>query len=311
MTPNIQRGTPAGDAALALRRLARDSGSDVQELQTLYVLEALLARIAVSAHRDDFVLKGGVLLAAFAARRPKKDIDLQATGFSNDAAVVTELVRAVVAHDLSDGVVFDADSVTTSSIRDGDIDEYAGVRVRLVGRLGRARLTVGIDVNFGDPIWPSPQLIEMPRILPLDQPPVLLLGYPLAMVLAEKIVTAIDRGEGNTRWRDFADVYTLARLHAVEAEALRKSLETVAAYRGVDLTPLLPMLNHMPERAQPKWRVWRTRVNRQRELPEVFVKVLDAVAHFSDPVLKGLAKGNWNTATQRWETEVHGSTVGK
>ena len=189
---------------------------------------------------------------------------------------------------------------TTSVIRDGGPDEYAGVRVRLVGRLGHARLTVGVDINFGDPIWPAPQVIVLPRIVPLDQPPVTLLGYPLAMVLAEKIVTAIDRGEGNTRWRDFADVYTLTRLHSVEAGVLRSSLETVAAYRGITLAPVLPALAEVPERAQPKWRAWRTRVNRQKELPEAFAEVLNEIARFSDSVLRETAHGIWNIAQQGW-----------
>lgn len=301
MTPQPQRGTPSGDATLAIQKLARETGGDVQELQTLYVLEALLTRIAASPHRDDFVLKGGVLLAAFAARRPTKDIDFQATGLSNDADDVAGRLREIAAIELSDGVAFGADSLTASAIRDGDADEYAGVRVRLVGHLGRARLTVGIDVNFGDPIWPAPQLIELPRIVLLEQPPVKLLGYPLVMVLAEKIVTAIDRGEGNTGWRDFADVYTLMHLHSVVAADLRNSLETVAAYRGVTLTPVLPALAEMPERAQPKWRAWRARVNRQKELPEAFVEVLNDIARFVDPVLSGTARGCWNRAKQSWE----------
>ncbi len=125
MTPKPQRGTPDGDATLAIQKLARETGAEVQELQTLYVLEALLARIAVSPYRDDFVLKGGVLLAAFEARRPTKDIDLQATGLSNDADDVAGRWREIAAIELSDGVVFDADSITASSIRDGDADEYA------------------------------------------------------------------------------------------------------------------------------------------------------------------------------------------
>ena len=141
MTPKPQRGTPDGDATLAIQKLARENGADVQELQILYVLEALLARVATSPHRDDFVLKGGVLLAAFAARRPTKDIDLQATGLSNDADDVAGRLREIAAIELSDGVAFDAGSITASAIRDSDADEYAGVRVRLVGHLGRARLT--------------------------------------------------------------------------------------------------------------------------------------------------------------------------
>lgn len=219
MSPNPQRGTPAGDATLAIRGLARQSGGDVQELMTLYALEGLLARIALSEHRDDFVLKGGVLMAAFAARRPTKDIDLQATRLSDDPTDVAERIRTIAAIDAADGLVFDPSSVTAATIRDDD--EYAGARVKLTAMLGTARLTLGIDVNFGDPIWPAPRLVDVPRVVPLGLPPLTLLGYPLTMVLAEKIVTAIDRGIVNTRWRDFADVYTLSRLHPVDAAELR------------------------------------------------------------------------------------------
>lgn len=299
MTPKPQHGTPAGDVTLAIQKLARQTGGDVQELQTLYVLESLLARIAHSEHRDDFVLKGGVLLAAFAARRPTKDIDLQVTGLTNDIEDVTDRIRAIAAIELPDGVLFDSASVTAAAIR--DTDEYAGVRIRLVGSLGSARLTVGIDVNFGDPIWPLPQLIELPRIVPLDQPPVTMLGYPLTMVLAEKIVTAIDRGEVNTRWRDFADVYTLTRIHQIDAEELRASVEAVAVYRHVDLVPLLPQLAAMPRRAQSKWRAWRTRVNREHELPEQFTELLGAVSKFADPVLAQPLNGRWNPGLKNWE----------
>ncbi|QPZ37500.1 nucleotidyl transferase AbiEii/AbiGii toxin family protein [Paramicrobacterium chengjingii] len=298
MTPNPQHGTPAGDATLAIQRLARQTAGDVQELQTLYVLEALLARLAESEHRDDFVLKGGVLLAAFAVRRSTKDIDLQATGIANDETDVAERIREVVTIDLPDGVIFDPDSITASTIRDDD--EYAGIRVKLVGLLGRARLTVGIDVNFGDPIWPAPRLIELPRIVALDQPPVEILGYPLTMVLAEKIITAIDRGPANTRWRDFADIYTLTRVHSVPADDLVASLGTVAEYRRVAMRPLLPTLERMPRVAQPKWRTWRTRVQRESDLPLEFTDVLNTVANFSDPALTQVAKGNWDVQTATW-----------
>lgn len=299
MSPNPEHGTPAGDAVLALRKLARQTGGDVQELMTLYALEGLLARIAASEYRDDFVLKGGVLLAAFAARRPTKDIDLRATRLTDDPDEVAERVRAIAGLELADGLVFDAASVTATTIRDED--EYAGVRVKLMAILGTARLTVGMDVNFGDPIWPAPQFVELPRVMDLDLPAVSLLGYPLTMVLAEKIVTAIDRGVANTRWRDFADVYTLVRLHLVDAEELRASIETVAEYRKVTVTPLLPGLSPMNERAQQKYRTWRTRSHREGELPAAFADVLAAVASFADPVLSGTATGQWNPRLAIWE----------
>lgn len=299
MSPNPQHGTPAGDATIALRKLARQTGGDVQELMTLYALEGLLARIATSEYRDDFVLKGGVLLAAFAARRPTKDIDLQATRLTDDPDEVAERVRAIAGLELADGLVFDPASVTATTIRDED--EYAGVRVKLIATLGTARLTVGMDVNFGDPIWPAPELIELPRVTDLGLPPVTLLGYSLTMVLAEKIVTAIDRGVANTRWRDFADVYTLTRLHSLDAGELRTSIETVAEHRKVTLAPLLPTLAPMNERAQQKYRAWRIRSRREGELPAAFADVLSAVAGFADPMLSSAARGGWNPRLHTWE----------
>lgn len=298
MSPNPQHGTPAGDATIAIRGLARQTGTDVQELMTLYALEGLLARIARSEYREDFVLKGGVLLAAFAARRPTKDIDLHATGLTGDPEEVAERVRVIATLDVADGLVFEPASVAATTIRDED--EYAGVRVKLTATLGTARLTVGVDVNFGDPIWPAPRLIDLPRVVPLDLPSVTLLGYPLTMVLAEKIVTAVDRGIANTRWRDFADVYTLVRLHPVDASELRASIETVAEYRKIALAPLLPALAPMNERAQQKYRAWRTRAHREGELPAAFADVLSAVASFADPVLSATATGRWNPRLHRW-----------
>jgi len=261
-----KHGTPAGDAVLAIQKLARATGGDVQALLTLYALEGLLARVARSPYREDFVLKGGVLLAAFSLRRPTKDIDLHATGIANDADDVRERVREIAAIDAGDGLIFDPHAITAHTIREDD--DYAGVRVRLLATLGRARLPVGIDVNFGDPIWPAPAEITLPRLVQIGQDPVHILGYPLPMVVAEKTVTAIERGEANTRWRDFADILTISSVHEIPASDLRAALETVALYRGAMLRPLLPALAAMPDTAQAKWVTWRRRQAHADTLPE-------------------------------------------
>ena len=298
MTPSPQHGSPAGEAIISIRKFARQTGTDVQQLMTLYALEGLLTRIALSEYHEDFVLKGGVLLAAFAVRRPTKDIDVQATRLGDNPDEVAERVRAIAALQVADGLVFDPESVAATTIRDED--EYAGVRVKLVAMLDTARLTIGMDVNFGDPIWPAPQLIDLPRVIDLGLPPVKMLGYPLTMVLAEKIITAIDRGVANTRWRDFADVYTLTRIHRVQADTLRASMETVAEYRKVPLTPLLPVLAPMKERSQQKYQAWRTRSSREDELPKDFADVLTSVASFADPALSATATGQWSPRLRTW-----------
>lgn len=299
MSPTPRHGTPEGDATIAIRNLARRTRADVQDLMTLYALEGLLARLAVSQYRDDFILKGGVLLAAFAARRPTKDIDLQATRLSGEPDEVAQRVRGIAAINLADGLQFDPDSAIATTIRDED--EYAGVRVRLNTRLGTARLAIGLDVSFGDPIWPAPQTYHLPRIVAIGLPPVTVLGYPLTMVIAEKVVTAIDRGLANTRWRDFADLYAISRLHAMDANELSTSVSAVANWRGVTPTTLLPRLEQMGRQAQPRWRSWRTRSHRSDEIPASFTDVLSAIAAFADPVLAGTADGSWNPTAQAWQ----------
>jgi hypothetical protein len=99
--------------------------------------------------------------------------------------------------------VFDHEAASALVIREDD--EYSGVRVTMPCSLDRSRLRFHIDVSVGDPVWPAPGSVELPRLLGGS---LRLLGYPLAMVYAEKIATAVQRGQANTRWRDFADIYS-------------------------------------------------------------------------------------------------------
>ena len=55
-----------------------------------------------------------------------------------------------------------------------------------------------------------------------------MLGYPIPMVLAEKIVTAAQRGIASTRWRDFGDIYLLTGHHSFIAGDVRAAIDEVA-----------------------------------------------------------------------------------
>jgi Nucleotidyl transferase AbiEii toxin, Type IV TA system len=219
------KATVEGRTYLDLQNLARSQHRPTDELHQLYALEGFLARLAASPYSDQLVLKGGMLLAAFDARRPTRDVDLQARAIVGQRDDVLQLVRSIAAAPLADGLTFDTDAAIAETIRDED--EYSGVRVTLTATLASARLTLHVDVNIGDPIWPAPRTVALPRLLggSID-----LIGYPLPMVYAEKIVTALQRGTSNTRWRDFADLYLLTGRHQVEGAELQGALSEVAAY---------------------------------------------------------------------------------
>ncbi|WP_207781947.1 nucleotidyl transferase AbiEii/AbiGii toxin family protein [Phytoactinopolyspora limicola] len=298
MSP-VSRDSPGGAAYLDLQRQARASGRPTDELIQLYVLEGFLARLAVSPVRDKFVLKGGVLLAAFGNRRPTRDVDLAGQDLRNDADTILVLVRDVlaVATAEDDGIEFVPDTATAEIIREEDA--YPGVRISIEARLARAKPRFHVDVNVGDPIWPEPTVVSVPRLRGGD--PIEVTGYPLHMVHAEKIVTAVQRGTVNTRWRDFADLWTLSNHHPVNGADLQNALNEVAQYRRAELGLLRDALDGYADIAQNKWAAWRRRHGHDH-LPATFDTVLDAVITFADPALaREAGERTWEPGSRQWK----------
>lgn len=297
MTPPAPtRGTSAGRAYLDLRNLAKRDGRDSLEYFTLYALEGFLTRLAASQYAADFALKGGVLMAAFAARRPTRDIELAASGFPNDIPDVELRIRSIITQDTGDGLAFDPATVSGAPIRDEAT--YTGVRVQMAATLATARIPLHADVNFGDPIWPEPTIADLPLLLGGH---LRLRGYPDHMVLAEKIVTAIDRGDQNTRWRDFVDIAAITATRRIPDADLLHAINTVAGHRAVTIQPLADVLDGYPVLAQPRWRAWRHKQRLENTTPEHFADLLDTCMAFADPVLRGAASGlTWEPQPREW-----------
>lgn len=275
-------GTTAGSRYLALRTLARQMGRPTAEILQLYALEGVLARVARSPYRHALVLKGGMLLAAFDLRRTTRDVDFLALRTDNDEAVVRELLRAVAGVEIDDGLVFALDAIRSNTIRDEDL--YPGVRVRLEATLATARLVLHVDVNVGDPVVPAPARTSIPSLL--GGPTVELLAYPKAMVIAEKLVTAMQRGTANTRWRDFADLHLLLLAQDVETADLILALREVASHRQVPLDLLSHTLRGMPELAEARWRVWWRQQDLEGRVPESLAELLQLLSGAADELIR-------------------------
>lgn len=287
--------TTGGRKYLELQREARRTGRPTDELIQLYALECFLDRLTHSEFAQNFVLKGGVLLAALNARRPTRDIDFAARAIDNDADTVLRLVRQIAAISIDDGIEFDGADAKAETIRDEDA--YSGVRVTLSGTLSRATLRLHVDVNVGDPIWPEPRNITPPRLL---DGVLIVRGYPLEMVLAEKLVTAIARGSASTRWRDFVDIYTLVQQYPIDGQTLRESMIRVSRHRDVTLSPLKMVLEGYEEIAQARWLAWLRKQRLDAAIPNDFATVLDVVESFSDPLISNNSAQIWNPATRKW-----------
>jgi hypothetical protein len=194
-------------------------------------------------------------------------------------------------------VEFDTTAATAEVIRDED--EYNGARVSMPATLATARLPFHVDVSVGDPIVPAPDDIDVPRLL---GGAINVRGYPIALVQAEKIVTAIARGTINTRWRDFMDVVSLARTHPIDGDQLVSAVRAVAKHRRVALVPLAQVLNGYGQIGQAKWSAWRRKQLLEDRTPAQFPELIAAYVHFAEPAVAGEAAGRrWNPQAKTWE----------
>ena len=276
------RATPGGRAYLDLQNRARRERRGTQELLVLYAIERWLARLAASPYAETFVLKGGMLLAVFDARRPTMDADLLARQLANEASVVLARVKEIASIRLEDdGVEFLLDTMTAKSIRDGAI--YTGVRISLDCHISTAQVKVTLDINFGDPITPAPLRVDLPSQRP-GLVPVSLWGYPIETVVAEKACTAVELREANTRVRDYADLYSLIGKHSFSYADMRAALEATAAYRRQNLVPLSRVVGALAAMRQDAYSAFRNRLGGDGEhLPSDLATVVTAVVAFLDP----------------------------
>jgi hypothetical protein len=224
-------------------------------------------------------------------------VDLSAAALGNDPDTVRRAIQDVVTIPIDDGLEFDPGASLAQVSREDD--DYSGVRVTVPCRLATAAVDFHVDVNVGDPIWPGPAEVLIPRVLGGE--PLRVRGHPVTMVLAEQIVTALQRGTANTRWRDFVDVLALSRRHPIDAREFSGAIRTVAEHRRATVQPLSGVLRGLPALAQPQWAAWRRRRRMEGTAPASFAQVVADIAAFADPVLSAdELDAVWDPASAKW-----------
>lgn len=276
--------TRGDDVFRTLQAKARSTASKTgaptptQEYMIRHLHESFLDRLLRSGHGDDFVLKGGILLAAYGVRRPTKDADANAINADVSPQHLGLVVADIANQSSDDGVIFDDASITVQEIREHST--YPGYRVRVKASIGPWKGTSAWDVSTGDPIIPPPQLVTIDRLL---GEPLQLLGYAAETTIAEKAVTILERGIASTRWRDYVDIVQLCK-QGFDPRELRRSAEAVAQYRGVTLEPVGPHLKGYGAVSQSKWAAWRRKEHLEHSCEAELDDQVTLVADFIDPV---------------------------
>jgi len=283
-----------------LTNRARERGEDVDLVFIRYALERLLYRLGTSDHRHRFVLKGALLFILWAGEPYRATRDLDLLGFGErDIEALTTTFRALCDTPVEedDGLEFIAQSVQVEPMRDEE--GYPGARVRLEARLAGARLSVQVDIGFGDAVTPKAEEIEYPSLLAFPAPRIR--AYPRETVVAEKYEAIVSLGMLNSRMKDFYDLWVLASSFPFEGQMLAAAVRATFDRRGTALPEATPVgLSDEFAGDRSKQQQWQAFQRRGRPAlpPPALADVIGSIRDFLVPPTEALRQGE--TFHQQW-----------
>ena len=189
----------------SIRSMAVKKNLRAQEILQMFLFERVLERLANSTYKNNFILKGGLLVSYMIGigERTTMDMDTTVRGIQTEEDEIVKVVKEILDVEVGDGIVFEYQSI--EPIREEDV--YHNFHVHLRAKYGKIDSPMKIDVTTGDVITPAAIQYDFPMLF--DEKTVPIMAYTLETVLAEKYETIIRRNIGTTRARDYYDLHTL------------------------------------------------------------------------------------------------------
>lgn len=215
-----------------IKNVARENKADARTLMRIYMMERFIERISKSRYKNNFIIKGGMLVTAMigVAHRSTMDIDTSLKNQNLSADDARKMIDEIKDIDLGDGVAFEVKEVSDIM----DEMEYPGIRITMNAIMEKLVTPMKIDISTGDII--TPRAIEYQYKLLLDNRTISLWSYNLETILAEKLQTVLARGVLNTRMRDFYDIKMLLSLYEqkIDKEILNRAFEATCKKRETE-----------------------------------------------------------------------------
>jgi hypothetical protein len=162
-----------------------------------------------------------------------------------------------------------------------------------VSYLDAARIPLQIDFGFGDAITPAALEVEYPTLLPTFPAPHLR-AYPRETVVAEKLQALVVLDMGNSRLKDFYDLWMLSQNFPFDGATLARAVIATFERRQTTLPESVPVaLTPRFTTDAAKVAAWRafTQRNRLGPLPELDAFAAEIV-RFVMPVFEAARSDN-------------------
>jgi predicted nucleotidyltransferase component of viral defense system len=291
-----------------LKNISKELNKPANLIMLLYIQERLLYRLSVSKYNDNFLLKGGLLLYSMTEfkGRPTKDIDFLAKNIPNDLQEIENAFKEICNIKANDGIDFDLDSISSMSIKEAA--DYEGVRLKAAAFIGRAKVTLQIDIGFGDVVIPKPVKVKYPVLLEFENPEIN--AYSFDSVVSEKLEAIVSLSLLNSRMKDFYDIYVLLNERNFDGRVLQEAIfETFQRRRTIIEEELIIFSDEFAKDASrnKQWKLFLKKIGLSNL---EFERVIKEIYRFIKPVYNAILAEEeflyqWDSNIKEWKKYAH------
>lgn len=274
-----------------LRNKARATNRPFDQVLRYYAFERFLYRLSQSQYRDQFILKGALLLAAWpmGLGRTTSDIDFLALSAFDLGELNSIFSDICVIPVPPDALRFDAESIQLEQlIGKGN---SRGARIRFWGYVGKARIRMQLDLGFSDEITPRIETVDYPTLL--DMPAARLRANPKETVVAEKLEAIVQLGEANTRMKDFFDLWHISRAFVFNGETVVQAIGNTFGARTTRIPADTPvgLSEEFAATTDAQWQAFLSRIGNEDEQLTSFATVVSRLREFALPPMHAASNG--------------------
>ena len=287
-----------------LKKQAVEDGVTMQDKLTTFGLERAIYRLSISPYKERFTLKGGIFLyALFEGKfaRATMDIDLLAQHIPNSTDEMKNVFKSIFSIDCDDALRFDLTTLEVINIT--EFKEYHGVNVSIMGYLDKTRIRVSLDIGFGDVIYPERMKMKFPVLLDMEAPEVYV--YSIYSVIAEKFEAIVSLGFANSRYKDFYDIYVLAKKYNFEGTKLKNAIVETFKHRKTRFDNIAAFNSDFIEDATRQKR-WDAFIKKKKALVRIdFKETIVLVKALLMPITIAILNNSefdkkWSKESERW-----------
>ena len=214
----------------AIRNISKKTGVNPNSLLQMCLFEGILEKLSKSKYSENFILKGGLLIASLIGvdMRSTMDMDITIRGIPLNEVSITKILNEILAIEIDADIEYKL--IKLSPIRQEDVYEDFCASISCI--FGKINATLNIDITTGDVITPREMNYSYSKIL--EEGTIPIMTYTIETILAEKFETISSRNITTTRARDFYDLYMIYSIYKdkIDKDLLRKAIERTSKYRG-------------------------------------------------------------------------------